>query len=200
MSLAARAVGAAMLALCGALATAATDSLEAAIADLERGNFAAALPALRRLARQDDPRAQSTLAGLYVQGIGVSRDLRRAMGWYCRVAHHRAGGPEVMHAVWFLAEYFRTGGGVPGSGYRRGRREQEDPRKAYFWFTVMASQADLYDSVDAPSELLGRIGINAVGGVLFAEERAALEAAVRGWRPERPVADPETCLALPDGP
>lgn len=173
--------------------------LDAAAAALERGDFAVAIPELRQLARAGDPRAQDTLAGLYLEGVGVERDVHRAMGWYCRVAHHAGGGPEVMHAVWYLAEYFRTGGGVPGPAYTRGRREDENPLKAYFWFTVMAEQEAHYDSVDARSVILGRIGVNAVGGALFPEERAALAAAVRAWRPDRPVASAETCLALPEG-
>ena len=172
---------------------------ESAVAELERGAFATAIPTLRRLAEDGDPRAQDTLAGLYLEGIGVERDVGRAMEWYCRVAHDPGGGPEVMHAVWYLAEYFRTGGGVPGPGYNRGRREDEDPLRAYFWFAVMAGQAGLYEVVDDRSVILGKIGVNAVGGVLFAEERAALEAAVLRWRPGAPVASGEDCLALPEG-
>lgn len=173
--------------------------LDAAAAALERGDFAVAVPELWELARAGEPRAQHTLAGLYLEGIGVERDVHRAMGWYCRVAHHREGGPQVMHAVWYLAEYFRTGGGVPGPAYTRGRREDENPLKAYFWFAIMAEQEALYDSVDERSVILGRIGVNAVGGALFREEREALAAAVSAWRPDRPVASDETCLALPEG-
>ena len=172
---------------------------EEAIGGLERGDFAAAIPELRRLAGDGDPRARDTLAGLYLEGIGVERDVPRAMGWYCRLAHDPGGGPEVMRAVWYMAEYFRTGGGVPGAGYDQGRPEDENPLKAYFWFVLMAGQEGLYDTVDERSVILGEIGINAVGRVLFPEEKEAVASAARSWRPNRPVASPAACLALPEG-
>ena len=38
-------------------------------------------------------RAQDTLAGLYLEGIGtLPGTCRLAMGWYCRVAHQPLGG------------------------------------------------------------------------------------------------------------
>jgi TPR repeat protein len=172
---------------------------EGAVAGLERGDFAAAIPELRRLAGEGDPRARDTLAGLYLGGIGVERDVARAMGWYCRLAHDPKGGPEVMRAVWYLAEYFRTGGGVPGPGYNRGRPEDENPLKAYFWFALMAGQEGLFETVDEPSVILGKIGINAVGRVLYAGEKEALAIAVRTWRPDRPAGSARACLALPEG-
>ena len=172
---------------------------DGALERLEQGDFARALPELERLARGDDARAQDTLAGLYLKGIGVERDVPVAMSWYCRVAHHPQGGPEVMHAVWFLAEYFRTGGGVPGPAYNDGRLEDENPLRAYFWFSIMAGQQGLFHRVDDPSVIMGKIGVNAVGGVLFAQEKAALEEAVRRWRPTRQVVSGDACLALPDG-
>jgi TPR repeat protein len=173
--------------------------VDGALERLERGDFARALPELHGLARGGDVRAQDTLAGLYLKGIGVERDVVEAMGWYCRVAHHPRGGPEVMHAVWFLAEYFRTGGGVPGPGYNDGRAQDENPLRAWFWFSVMAGQQALYETVDERSRILGKIGVNAVGGVLLDEEKTALTAALGRWRPTRPVASAEACLALPDG-
>lgn len=172
---------------------------ESALERLENGDFANALPEFQRLAGDGDGRAQDTLAGLYLKGIGVARDVPLAMTWYCRVAHQPRGGPQVMHAVWFLAEYFRTGGGVPGPGYNDGRRENENPLRAYFWFSVLAGQAALYDEVDDPSVILGRIGVNAVGGVLLADEKTALAEAVMRWHPTRRVDSGDACLALPDG-
>ena len=166
---------------------------------LEKGDFAHAVAELDKLARAGDARAQDTLAGLYLQGIGVERDVARAMGWYCRVAHHAQGGAQVMHAVWFLAEYFRTGGGLPGPSYGDGRPEDENPLRAYFWFSVMAGQSGLFERVDEHSAILGKIGVNAVAGVLFDEEKASVQAALRRWRPGRPVASADACLMLPEG-
>ncbi len=180
-------------------AGAAQADFEGALTRLQGGDFARALPELQSLARAGDVRAQDTLAGLYVAGIGVERDLPVAMRWYCRVAHQPRGGPVVMHAVWFLAEYFRTGGGLPGPTYNDGRPEDENPLRAYFWFSIMAGQQGLYDTVDDRSVILGRIGVNAVGGALFDTEKAAIEEAVEKWRPTRPVDSGDGCLALPDG-
>jgi hypothetical protein len=180
-------------------AGAAHADFEGALERLQGGDFARALPQLQSLAHGGDARAQDTLAGLYVAGIGVERDVPLAMSWYCRVAHQSRGGPQVMHAVWFLAEYFRTGGGLPGPSYNDGRPEDENPLRAYFWFSVMAGQQGLYDTVDDGSVILGKIGVNAVGGALFAAERAALEEAVERWRPTRPVDSGDACLSLPDG-
>jgi len=172
---------------------------EGALERLQGGDFARALPELESLARAGDVRAQDTLAGLYVAGIGVARDLPLAMTWYCRVAHQPRGGPVVMHAVWFLAEYFRTGGGLPGPTYNDGRPEDENPLRAYFWFSVMAGQQRLYDTVDDRSVILGKIGVNALGGALFETEKAALAEALTRWRPTRPVDSGDACLSLPDG-
>ena len=179
-------------------AAAAHADFEAALERLQGGDFARALPELRSLARDGDARAQDTLAGLYVAGIGVERDVPRAMRWYCRVAHQPQGGPVVMHAVWFLAEYFRTGGGLPGPTYNDGRPEDENPLRAYFWFSIMAGQQGLYDTVDERSVMLGKIGVNTVGGALFEAEKAALAEALGRWRPTRPVDSGEACLSLPD--
>ena len=191
--------GLALLLVAGTAIADSEAAFEAAVAALGRGDFDTAVPELRRLAGEGDRRAGDTLAGLYLEGIGVERDLPRAMGWYCRLAHDRRGGPEVMRAAWYLAEYFRTGGGVPGPAYNQGRREDEDPPRAYFWFALMAGQEGLFDTVDARSVILGKIGLNAVGGVLFAEEKEALARATAAWRPDREVASAPACLLLPEG-
>ena len=169
------------------------------LAAIQKGDFARAVPELHTLAGAGDPRAQDTLAGLYLQGIGVERDVPLAMEWYCRVAHHVEGGAQAMHAVWFLAEYFRTGGGLPGPTYGDGRPEQENPLRAYFWFSVMAEQSQRFERVDEPSAILGKIGVNAVGGVLFDEEKLGVREALMRWRPTRPVDSGDACLALPEG-
>lgn len=177
----------------------AAGEFEGALAALERGEFATAIPTLEVLAEAGDPRAHDTLAAMYLQGIGVEADLPRAMQWYCRVAHDPAGGRPAMHAAWFLAEYFRTGGGVPGSHYLEGNQARSDPIRAYFWFLVMANQSGLYKETHADSVTLGKIGVNAVGRELYAEEKAGLARALAAWHPSRPVRSGEECLALPEG-
>ena len=178
---------------------AAQDPFQRALTALAGGDFDTGLPALETLAREGDVRAQDALAALYLNGVGVGANVPRAMQWYCRVAHHRAGGRPVMHAAWFLAEYFRTGGGVPGSRYLEGDQSRADPLRAYFWFSVMAAQARLYQDTHADSVTLGKMGMNAVGRELYEEEKAALARALSAWSPARPVASGEACLALPEG-
>jgi hypothetical protein len=104
-----------------------------------------------------------------------------------------------MQAVWRVAEYFRTGGGVPGRRYTEGRRENEDPLRAYFWFSIMAEQKSLYEQVDDNTVTLGKIGVNSLSRVLFDAEKATLGEAVASWRPTRPVVSGADCLRLPDG-
>jgi hypothetical protein len=178
--------------------SAGADAVDLALARVEAGDTGGALPELERLARAGDPRAQDALAGILARGIGVRADVSGAMGWYCLLANHPEGGRPVMHAVWFLAEYFRTGGALPGSaGYRGGSREREDPIRAYFWFRVLERQAELYANVDGPSRRMGQVGAASVGRELYAQERAALDAAVARWRPRARFDAPAECLELP---
>ena len=104
-----------------------------------------------------------------------------------------------MQAVWYLAEWFRTGGGIPGRHYNDGKRADEDPIRAYFWFSVLAEQKALYESVDEDSVRLGKIGRTAVGSVLFEQEKAEIGEALSRWGPKQPVSSPEQCLELPQG-
>ena len=189
-----------LAAVCGAGPAGATaDGVDAALAALERGDVDTAVPALRALAEAGDTSAQDALAALYLRGIGVETDVTRAMQWYCRVAHTPSGGRPVMRAAWLLAEYFRTGGGVPSRHYLDGDPARIDPMRAYFWFSVMANQSALYADIDADSVTLGKIGMNAMGRELYDEEKAGLARAVSAWSPARTVASGPACLALPDG-
>ena len=120
------------------------------------------------------------------------------MGWYCRVAHHPQGGDVILRAVWYLGEYFRTGGGLPGR-YAEGRREKEDPLRAYFWFGVLARSDALYTHGATGVARVGRLGMGTVGRELYPEEKRLLDAAVARWRPIRSPGSGAECLALPDG-
>ncbi len=157
------------------------------------------LDALRRAAEAGDARAQSALAHRYLSGDGVAVDVERAMQWFCRAVHHPSGGEQTGRALWFLATYFRTGGGVPGDEHR-GERAREDPIRAYFWFSVQAAQSRLFETAQPENELLGRIGRASVAPLLYAEERARVDEAVRGWKPTRAVDSGRACLALPETP
>jgi len=190
--------------LAGVLATllvaanACADDFDTAVADLRAGRLAQARTAFGSLARSGDVRAQDTYATLLARGLGGPRELRAAMGWYCRVAHHKQGGKEILRAVWYLGEYFRTGGGLPGR-YADGRREDEDPLRAYFWFGVLARSDTLYTHGAEGVARVGRLGMSTVGRELYPEEKRSLDAAVERWRPTRAPGSGESCLALPDG-
>jgi TPR repeat protein len=178
---------------------AARGDFETAAEAIEQGDFETAFSKLEPVAAAGDPRAQDALATLYLRGLGVERDVRAGMSWYCMLAHHSQGGRGIMQAVWYLAEWFRTGGGMPGKHYNDGDRANEDPIRAYFWFSVMAEQKALYDTVHEDSARLGKIGRTAVGSVLYEEEKAGIGEALSHWRPSREVSSPDECLELPEG-
>jgi len=178
---------------------AARADFESAAEAIRRGDIETGIAEFESLASAGDARAQDALATIYLKGLGVPRDVGAAMSWYCMLAHHREGGRGVMQAVWFLAEWFRTGGGIPGRHYNDGRRADEDPIRAYFWFSVMAMQKELFRQVHEDSVRLGKIGMTAVGGVLYDDEILAIGAAVNDWRPDKPVASPQRCLKIPAG-
>ncbi len=172
---------------------------ESAAEAIEQGDFATAFSELEPMAAAGDPRAQDALATMYLRGLGVERNVRAGMSWYCMLAHHPEGGRGIMQAVWYLAEWFRTGGGMPGRHYNDGDRADEDPIRAYFWFSVMAEQKTLYESVHEDSVRLGKIGRTAVGSVLFDEEKSEIVEALASWQPSQPARTPEQCLQLPRG-
>lgn len=172
---------------------------ETAAAAVEQGDFKTAISELEPMAAAGDPRAQDALATMYLRGFGVERDVRAGMSWYCMLAHHAEGGRGIMQAIWYLAEWFRTGGGMPGKHYNDGHRADEDPIRAYFWFSVMAEQKVLYQSVHEDSVRLGRIGRTAVGSVLYEEEKLEIGEALARWQPDHPAASPDECLELPEG-
>ncbi len=187
-----------ILALFGYASSARSD-FESAAQAIERGDFAAAFSELEPMAAAGDPRAQDAVATMYLRGLGVERDVRAGMSWYCMLAHHAEGGRGIMQAVWFLAEWFRTGGGMPGVHYNDGNRADEDPIRAYFWFSVMAEQKALYQNVHEDSARLGKIGRTAVGSVLYEQEKSEIGEALDTWDPGQPAHSPEQCLKLPRG-
>ena len=109
---------------------------EAAVATLESGDVAAALPALERAAAAGATEAQTRLADLYKTGSGVPRDLRVAVKWYRKAAE--AGDPRAQYA---LAEMYAYGYGVKqdaakasewsaralANGYQAERSAEEQP-------------------------------------------------------------------------
>lgn len=172
-------------------------ALQAAAQLLRQGDAPGARAAYRDLAEAGNPLAQQALAGMLLDGLGGAADRQRAMHWLCRLAHHRAGGPDVLRAAWYLAEYFRTGGGLPGQRYNDGERAAENPIKAYFWFGVLAGQARYYARTDARARTLGELGMRRVGDQLYDGERQQVERALERWTPLDAASRSERCLDLP---
>ena len=170
---------------------------QAAAQLLRRGDAQGARAAYRELAEAGDPLAQQALATMLLDGRGGGADRQRAMHWLCRLAHHRRGGPEVLRAAWYLAEYFRTGGGLPGQRYNDGERGAENPIKAYFWFGVMAGQERYYARTVASARTLGELGMRRVGDQLYAGERQQVQRALARWTPLDAPSRGERCLDLP---
>ncbi len=89
-----------------------------ALAAYDAGDYRKAALVWRELAEAGNVPAQSALALLYDQGLGVTADPARAADWYRRAA--QAGDPIAQIA---LAEKYERGHGV-------GR----DPAMAFVWF------------------------------------------------------------------
>jgi len=164
---------------------------------LQAGQAAEARGAVLALARTGHRQAQETLASMLLRGVGGPPDRQRAMAWLCMRAHAPEGGKAVTQALWLLAEYFRTGGGLPGRRYNDGDRSREDPVKAYFWFKVMAGQDRHYQQVVADAARLGRLGAGTVVKQLLDGEKQQVERRLESWSPARPPSSPERCLDLP---
>ncbi len=172
----------------------------AAQALLERGDAARARGLLARLSLDGDPRAQRALARMLVAGVGGPADREEAMGWFCVLAHQPSGGRDVVQALWLLAEYFRTGGALPGFRYGEGRRDRENPLRAHFWFTLLATQDRHYEQVVEDAARLGALGMRSTGRELREGERERVARRAAGWQPLPDPAPParERCLSLPD--
>lgn len=175
------------------------DAYAAALKLLEAGEAAPAIRALNALAAGNDLRAEGALANIYLEGLGVSRAPARAMQWYCRLAYHREGGETIMRGIWRMAEYLRTGGGVPGHGYSQADLEREDPIRALFWFEVLAQQERWYDAADASSQRIGRLGARELKSQLFPAELEKVRVALDSFDVANPPSPSETCLTHPPG-
>ena len=185
-------LGSMLVACVGAEAT--SDALEA----FAREPKASALVAVIEAGHQGDSQAQRMLAAVYLYGVGVTVDRQRAMSWFCQLAHQPQGGREVMEGVWLLAEWFRTGGGLPSGHYRNADPDREDPLRAYFWYGVLATQAAYYEQTDRNSALLGRLGRNSMVRMLLPPERRQLDAALKQWQPDGSDLTLTDCLMIPE--
>ena len=87
---------------------AAADEFTRGLSAYNAADYRAAFDAWYPLADENDAKAQTALAFLYLKGLGVRQDDTRAAGWYRRAA--QLGRPE---AQFFLGTLYHLGRGVP---------------------------------------------------------------------------------------
>lgn len=132
--------------------------------------------------------AQQRVGAIYEQGLGVERDLPRAMGWYERAA--QGGNVQAMHRLATLrasqgdpdyAAAFRwyteaAEGGLRDSQFNLGvllTRGLGTPRnlpRAYQWFDVAARQGDA-EAADKRDEIAKRLAPPALAAAKLLSER-----------------------------
>ena len=94
------------------------------LAAYDAGDLAAAFAEWRPLAEAGDTGAQVALAGLYMDGVGVARDLKLAIHWYRRAAEAGSAVAQLN-----LGDLYGRGVGVP-----------RDAVRAYIWLSRAAAQ------------------------------------------------------------
>ncbi len=102
--------------------------MAAGLAAYDAGDYAQARTEWQPLAHAGDPEAQTALAGLYVQGLGMARNPAIAVYWYRRAACQGA-----VVAQLNLGDLYDRGLGVP--------RDQD---KAYAWLALAARSGHLW--------------------------------------------------------
>jgi hypothetical protein len=136
-------------------------------------NFSEAARWYEKLAKQGDPRAQTSLGLMYARGYGVDKNLATARKWWSFAAAQNDPG-----AQYNLGVVYASGEGVAqdypraaqwlaraaqrghiqaqhnlGLLYHEGRGVERDPVRAYFWLKVAALQGD-----DISQEALKTVG------------------------------------------
>ena len=99
---------------------------DTAAAAFRRGDYAIAVRLLQADALKGDANAQHNLGYMYVQGLGVERDVAQALEWYRKSAEQ--GFAESLNDLGFM---YANGSGVP-----------QDLVQAYVLFTQAASTGD----------------------------------------------------------
>ncbi|MGH8517519.1 MAG: tetratricopeptide repeat protein [Panacagrimonas sp.] len=137
-------------------------------------NFGEAARWYERLAKQGDPRAQTSLGLMYARGYGVAKNMDTARRWWNFAASQNDPG-----AQYNLGVIYAEGDGVPQDYpqaahwldlaaqrghvqaqhnlamlYHDGKGVGRDPVRAYFWMKVAALQGD--DGSEGALKLVGQ--------------------------------------------
>lgn len=110
---------------------AATSTFEDAAKLYQQDKFSAALPLIKELASQGDPRAQTVLALMYKDGEGTSTDPKQALSWY-----KAAADQDYPPAQFYLGNMYDLGIGT-----------EKEPELANYWFDKSAALG-FYRAVD----------------------------------------------------
>jgi TPR repeat protein len=163
---------------------------------LSRGDYATALPLIRPLAEQGDPRAQFNLGVSYEHGWGVPQDFAEAAKWYrlaadqgYSLAQQNLGllyenGRGVPQDFAQAANWYRLAAGQNnafaqnslGLLYENGRGVPKDTVRAHMWFNLSGAQGHeaAVRNRDALSKLMDR------------EQVAQAQKLAREWKPTIP--------------
>ncbi len=115
-----------LLVVLGLFPLAAVADIEAGLAAYARGDYGAALRAIRPLAEQGDARAQARLGTMYMNGEGVPKNAEEGVRWYREAA----------------AQGFMDAQVNLGTAYARGEGVPKDDAVAARWYRMAAEQGD----------------------------------------------------------
>ncbi len=115
-----------LLVVLGLFPLAAVADIEAGLAAYARGDYGAALRAIRPLAEQGDARAQARLGTMYMNGEGVPKNAEEGVRWYREAA----------------AQGFVDAQVNLGTAYARGEGVPKDDTAAARWYRMAAEQGD----------------------------------------------------------
>ncbi|MGZ3238088.1 MAG: tetratricopeptide repeat protein, partial [Burkholderiaceae bacterium] len=98
------------------------DDLNKATSAYKRGDYQATIALLKKLAEKDYAPAQSNLAAMYADGIGLPKDYQQALFWWRKAA---AGGePKAIHNM--------------AIAYNDGKGMAKDDQQAVYWYRKAA--------------------------------------------------------------
>ncbi len=187
-------IGLALLSL--AAATPASGDGAAGLAAYDRGDFATALQEFTPLAEEGVPTAQAALGAMYMDGLGVQRNIPEALRWL-----NLAAGQGMAAAQLRLGTLYLLGDGVApdvaiagrwfkaaadkgmakaqvnmASMYYQGVGVARDLKLSYLYAALAAKQGD--------TEAIGMVGI--LKEQMAPQDVALAEAMVQAWVPVRP--------------
>lgn len=169
---------------------------EAGVKAYNRGDYPAAFKQWKPLADKGDAKAQHYLGLMYTQGLGVPKDLAKAVFWFKKAAEaghipaaYNLGfrylrGEGVRQNPKIAARWIRRAAGaglVPaqhtlGLLYANGDGVRQDFVRAYLWFSVSAKRGNQVAAKDR----------DAIAKRMTADQLREAKALVANWKPDPP--------------